>query len=379
MARGQAKGIRRATARVTDGILGTSFCGETWPGRYRPNPDRNGKRMRGLSGVVLIAVALIALGGRAAAQDIRPEEVHDRLVAMLQANAHRPIAAGDTFVTWNPRPVLFTTVWASADSVSSSLVRADGLVGTADVRWQRGRPVAGRVAWTKPDSVALTFAFESGAQLAITRNGDADTLPLPEGFWAVADYGMEDQLLPVVREIGRIGGRHRVSVYRPYPGKWDRLFLEVRGIQGGQSVEIVDTEGKTSWWLLTEDGALVSIRRSEDAEYVRTPLINTDRFRDYLRLTGSDPGRPGGAVAHGPPHGIQGAPIPGSRYTGAAPALIQAENRNDFVTARKRPPARPRRRVRTRSTGGPRRGSPLSRPLSLIRRGPPRVPSPHFP
>jgi hypothetical protein len=95
---------------------------------------------------------------------------------------------------------------------------------------------------------------------------------------------MEDQLLPVITEVERLGGSQIVSVYRPYAKKWDEISMVVEAITGGRKATIVDPLGETWWWVMTEDGALVSIRRSEHADYERMPLVNSERFNDYRRL-----------------------------------------------------------------------------------------------
>lgn len=234
--------------------------------------------------VAILAVLTLSSVGVLRGQTLSPEEMHDRLVAVLHDNAHRAVVAGDTFVTWSPRPVLYTTARLCPESVSSSLVRADAMVGTAEVVWRDSVPVEGQIQWTRPDSLLLDLTFEAGNALVIRRNGVVDTLPLPEGFWAVADYGMEDQLLPIIMNFSRDGESHLLHVYRPYPMKWDRLSVKVESVSGGLRAEIVDTDGETWWWVMSNDGSLVAIRRSEHSDYERSPLINTFRYSDYLRL-----------------------------------------------------------------------------------------------
>jgi hypothetical protein len=234
---------------------------------------------------VVLMVPMFASAVVASAQQMDPQEIHDRLVAVLQKNANRPIVAGDTFVTWSPNPVLFNTVHRTADSVISSLVRADGMVGTAETVWEGSHSSAGKVLWTEPDTVLLNVAFSVKGGLLVTRDGVQDTVPLPEGLWAVADYGMEDQLIPLIREVARLGGTQHIRVYRPYPDKWDELSVRVQQIPNGEKAELVDESGEVwRWVLFSPSEILVAIRRSKHPDVVRTPLANTALFAHYMRL-----------------------------------------------------------------------------------------------
>jgi hypothetical protein len=81
-------------------------------------------------------------------------DVHDRATALSREMASRPLTAGDTLLTWNPDPGgLIHTVAVDSAGVRSSLLRGDGMIGTADVRWARQRPSSFDVQWTTRDPV----------------------------------------------------------------------------------------------------------------------------------------------------------------------------------------------------------------------------------
>ena len=151
--------------------------------------------------------------------------IHARGVGILSYGLTRPVPAGDTFVTWTPKPDLYTTVSRADSTIASSLVSTDGVIGTAEAVWQGGRQREVRVRWTKGSAtlMELKARLEAGViHFAGARDTafQAPTLP-----WAVADYGMEDQLLPLIRGAG-VDARHlRVDIYRPRQERWDTVSI----------------------------------------------------------------------------------------------------------------------------------------------------------
>lgn len=104
--------------------------------------------------VVLVTVAGLLSGTRGYGQTAdQLREVHDGATALIRQMANRPLTPGDTLLTWNPDPGgLIHTVAVDSASVRSSLLRADGMIGTADVPWAKGRPTRFDVQWTTRDS-----------------------------------------------------------------------------------------------------------------------------------------------------------------------------------------------------------------------------------
>lgn len=216
------------------------------------------------------------------ADEATPEVLHARGVAIL-ALVPRPIPEGDIFVTWSPKPEVYTTVRRTDSTVASGLVSTDGLVGTAEAVWQGGRQREVRLRWTRGSAtlMELDVRFEAGViHFAGTRDTAFQAPSLP---WVVADYGMEDQLLPLIQAEGD-PRRLRVAVYRPYQAKWDTLRVVCRKTEAATLATVTASDGEHFFWTITADGALVRLTRDRDPGFERRPLEMTARVADYLRL-----------------------------------------------------------------------------------------------
>jgi len=213
-----------------------------------------------------------------------PEVLHARGVAILQLFSGGSVPAGDIFVTWTPKPDLYTTVSRTDSAVASRLIRSDGLVGIAEATWQAGRQRAVRIRWTKGPAtlMELDVRFEAGV---IHLAGARDTaLQAPSLPWAVADSGMEDQLLPLIRASDAEAHEVRMAVYRPYQSKWDTVSVVCRRTQGATLVTETAPDGEHFFWTITADGALVRLTRDRNPGFERRPLELTQRMAEYARL-----------------------------------------------------------------------------------------------
>jgi hypothetical protein len=242
--------------------------------------------------VKLLVVAMsTALAGCASSARAPSETGTSALRAqVLQAFAsasHRTLPQGDTLITWNGpgTVILFTTVDRSPDGVYSSLVRNDGLNGTARSSWAEASLRTTEVVWTRPDSVVLELTLEvRGAEVIVT--GTRDTvLVAPTEPWAAADYGMEDQLLPLISRLPV--GETNISVLRPFQLRWDRLSVT---ITRGVSLTSVTTRGSPapeSRWDLGRSGALLRISSEDSPQVERRPLEGSALHAEYVDLFNS--------------------------------------------------------------------------------------------
>jgi hypothetical protein len=220
----------------------------------------------------------------AQANEESPDVIHARAAAILSCGVCPPISAGDTFVTWTPKPDLYTTVSRTDSTVASSLVSTDGVIGTAQAVWQGGRQREVRIRWTRTSAtlMELNVRLEAGViHLAGARDTAFRAPSLP---WAVADYGMEDQLLPLIRGAG-VHARHlRVAIYRPRQERWDTVSITCRRTQGATLATVTEPDGEHFFWTITADGALVWITRDRNRGFQRRPLELNNRVADYVRL-----------------------------------------------------------------------------------------------
>jgi len=173
--------------------------------------------MRRVLASVSAAVALLSTRSPAqSAQASAERQFHDQVAAHLAGSPMGALPPGDTLVSWAKQgPILFHTVTLSGTVVSSGLVRNDPFAGVLTTRWRDGRPVGFSVRWVVgPDTtVALDGATSTaGLSIAGTRS---QVLPTPTGAWAIADYGMDEHLIPAALALPRDGRSYALAVLHP--------------------------------------------------------------------------------------------------------------------------------------------------------------------
>jgi hypothetical protein len=151
--------------------------------------------------------------------------------------------------------------------------------------WQDGRQRDVRVRWTKRTATLMELRVRVQAG-AIRVTGARDTvLPVPALPWAVADYGMDDQLLPLIAAAGSDTHGARLAIYRPYQSRWDTISVACRRSQQATLVTEAAPDGEHFFWTITTDGALVKLTRGRNPGFERRPLEMTRRAADYARLS----------------------------------------------------------------------------------------------
>jgi hypothetical protein len=139
----------------------------------------------------------------------------------------RPLPGNDTSMTvemTHGSPILLHTVARGANRMTASLCRNDGLVGVAEVEFDGGAPRNYTATWADTaGSLIVQRLTRAAGGLVVHRGPGRDTtFSLPNGAWAVADYGMDELLAPAVLSLPHDGVAHQLAVYRPFPGHWDR-------------------------------------------------------------------------------------------------------------------------------------------------------------
>jgi hypothetical protein len=207
-------------------------------------------------------------------------ELHDRIVAVYQSRAVRPLPHGDTLVSWYGNPVLFHIVARRADTVETAMVRADSLLGTARVVWHGGMPLSASIWWGKGSEATTTLEVILDTDTIRSRGSQVNQWPRPTLPWAIADYGMEDQVLPLLPQLptGSL-----IAVFRPFAAKWDTLAVASQALGAGVLYELRKPDGKRDWWLVSRAGTLLQIRR-EGQNFERRPLELTPPYEEYRAL-----------------------------------------------------------------------------------------------
>ena len=299
---------------VGTGMLGVATAAA---GGFTARRDRVA-RILGVAAFTILAACHSASppAAIAPATEEDPELVHSRIAGILNLESlmtGRVIPAGDTFVTWSPKPVLYTTVSRTDSTIASSLVTSSGVVGTAEAVWRGSVQRAVKIRWTQGRAILMEWnaRFEGGViHLAGARDTafrapslpwaaanyrTEDRLPPSAGVrdttlrapalpWAVADYGMEDQLLPLIQAVCVRTQRARLAIYRPYPATWVTIAIKCRTTRGATLVTETEPDGEHFFWTITADGALVRLTRDRDPSFERRPLEMTGRVADYWSL-----------------------------------------------------------------------------------------------
>lgn len=222
------------------------------------------------------------------AQD--PAALRKHVVEFISKQAFRPMPPGDTLLSWNgSRLVLFHTSARDSGGVRGALLRADRMFGIADVRWRRDHPQSFQVSWftrsaTSVDSLIIRGEV-TGNELRVRRSGRADSvLALPGIRWAVADYGMEELLLPVLTSASQ-DSMTRVAVLRPYRLKWDTLTVMRTNPHGRWSVSRWTDQTGEGWAAVMLDNAhFVWLRRSEHPQNEKLPLDGSKLSEAFLQV-----------------------------------------------------------------------------------------------
>jgi hypothetical protein len=245
--------------------------------------------MAHLPRVALGALLVGGAAGAAPAQEPSTErDYHDRLVALIQRLAPRPLPPGDTSVTWTEGPILYHTVAQSDSVVSSGFLRNDSLIGLETVYWTGGRPDRFTVHWSHRDSTLVKLSGRvEGSQLLIEGTADG-TFPLPQLPWAVCDYGMDEHLVPVLQRLARSNSLQQIAVFRPFGFKWDTVIVRVAG---GHERSVLVSEvlrADTARWVIAATGELLQLTR--DTTLVeRRPLEESRLYAPYRRLRATPP------------------------------------------------------------------------------------------
>lgn len=233
-------------------------------------------------------VVLLLIGSarplEAQTSSVPPQELHDRLVTLLQAVAPSGWVAGDTMISWYGGPKLVHVIHRELDRITEGMLRGDGMAGTAELQLHGITPASAVVRWARPDSAPVELRLSvrgDSLYLEGTREG---AWAVPDGAWAIADYGMEDLAVPAASRLALASHDSTLVVYRPYAAHWDTMSVTKRQVVGdGSLLEFRNPDGKREWWLVGGDGALVQIRR-EGQDFERRPLEMTTRMADYRRL-----------------------------------------------------------------------------------------------
>jgi hypothetical protein len=200
---------------------------------------------------------------------------------MARSGFQRP--AADTFVTWGPRPVLFHTVSRRGDQIETAMIRADGLVGAAEVTYSANALARAHVSWQQGAAMMRDVELRVTGDTLIVEDLVRRAYSLPNSPWLVADYGMDDLLIPTFEALVP-DQRTTIHVYRPYAATWDTIAARLR-VDGarGREVEVQEAPDDVWTFVLAADGAILQILRTKYPDFERRPLEQSARISEYLK------------------------------------------------------------------------------------------------
>jgi hypothetical protein len=227
-------------------------------------------------------------------------ETQSPIDATLAASVARDLPRGDTSITSVGGPILLHTVRRVADTIESGFARNGGLVGTVRAEFARGRADLYSAKWTDGFATPTTNRVtRKGSTLLVSGVGPDTVVAIPPGLWGIADYSMQELLVPTLMTVPDDGDARAFAIYRPYSRHWDSGTLSVRPIPGGRIATMqMSTDKKPQAMLITSDGDYLYGENSDPIGAERAPLPGTSRSRRLEALlqqmrTGGKPPRGG--------------------------------------------------------------------------------------
>lgn len=183
---------------------------------------------------------------------ISPRQAHLLLRSLPGPDTAITISAGGT--------VLLHTVRRNGDSIDAGMGRNDGLVGTARARFAAGVMQSYEAVWTDTSATPreMTIAL-AGDSLRIRDPAGGDTVvAIPSRWWGIADYAMNEFLVPTFLAHVPDGRDTSFAVYRPYARHWDTGVAGVRRIREHLVASyLLGTDTLRTFLLITKDGDLL--------------------------------------------------------------------------------------------------------------------------
>lgn len=188
------------------------------------------------------------------------------LSATRAAQLSRPLGIGDTLMsrTTQGAEILLHVASRRGDTLMVAMSRNDGLVGTVlAMHDAAGRPTDVNVYWTDSATERQSRLKVEGDSVRVSGNA-TNPRSVPATPWAVADYSMEHLLIPMLRALPADDIARPVTIYRPYPARWDITTARIRRVNGGYvAVLVPEGKDKADIMILTEAWRLVAVVHQE--------------------------------------------------------------------------------------------------------------------
>ena len=213
---------------------------------------------------------------------LRSEETQDIIPQSRARLLLRPLPGVDTAVTVQKDggTALLHTVQRGGDTITASMVRNDGVVGTAQARFRRGIVQSYTALWTDTTVTPrqTSIAFDGDSLLKVRDENRDTTLAVPTRWWGIADYAMNELLVPAFLAHPADGMTQDFAIYRPFPRHWDVGVASVRSIGDNFIASFrLGTDSATTYLLITRDGDLLFAENSGPTGAQRLPSEGSAR------------------------------------------------------------------------------------------------------
>jgi len=185
--------------------------------------------------------------------------------------------------------ILLHTVRRAGDSVEASLGRNDGMLGTARARFAAGIMQSYDALWTDTAATPRRMSIVLGGDSLRIRDaqGGDTTVVIPTPWWGVADYAMNEFLVPTYLAHSPDDSSASFAIYRPYARHWDVGVASVRRL-GEHFVASyrLGSDSLATFLLITKDGDLLMGENSGPTRAQRVPVGSARRARleEILKL-----------------------------------------------------------------------------------------------
>lgn len=237
-------------------------------------------------GIRFVFVSLLAHLAACSAQSqaLTAQQIHDRIAAIMARTGGLQLPSGDTTVTWlsDQGPILYHTTARNADGLHVGMLRNDNFVGVNEVVTDGTTPVRFIATWMQGDSVLLNDRGARTDSLFVVEGRAQRAYRLPDIAWTVADIGMEELLIPIMRRLASGPASHPIAVYRPFNQRWDTLFVQVARDEDGLRVTFLGEPEKPVMFIASTGEMLRIVGAAGGTE--RRPLENSRLYKAYLTI-----------------------------------------------------------------------------------------------
>ena len=222
---------------------------------------------------------------------LRSDEVEREVPVDVGRVLARALPGSDTMYTVGAATggtMLLHTTARESGVVRTGMARNDGMVGTAVLRYTGAMADEYDAVWTDSTETVDRYGMtRQGQQLALWHGSAVATLTAPTAVWAVADYGFEEMLAPVVLARGADTTAVPFAIYRPFPKHWDLATLTVRRANGVVGALIQMKDGPEAQLIFTEEGQLLFARNLPVKDGFRVPADGSAGARKLEALRGA--------------------------------------------------------------------------------------------